>query len=546
MIKDAWRKWLQFPTQFFLVIIGVLLFFPGLGDVNLFDWDELMPAESTREMIASGNYRMVQIDYQPFYEKPPLFFWVQAASMKYFGINEFGARFPEAVVGVLTMLVLFSIGRKIFKSQFGVLWALLFACSILPQFYFRSGFMHPMYDLFTFISIYFLFKITTVNDFEPRKTQALKRWRDLLLSAVFMGLATLVKGPAGIVVVSVTATLYFIINRGKLRLGVLDVLIWWIVVAGVVFTWLGVELYHNGSQFVEGLAGFYEKLIGTKAEGHSGPWFYHIIVLLVGLFPASALAFQGFAKSNNDDAGQLNFKRWMIYLFIVNLFIFSVAETKIVHYSSLCYFPLTFLAAYYLNYLFEGKLSWNWKQILPVFIIGMVIAGGVTAGIIVMQQPELFISYIKDDFAVECLKADVQWTRNDIFFAAGYLVCIVVTLALAQTKHVRWAAYLLIMSSGLFVNNMLVRVVPRIERYSQGALIDFLKEKRHENCTVETANFRSYAHWFYINKPPHLPEDPTRKNYVVTKINKLPEVMAQQPNLKELYRKNGWVFLEKQ
>lgn len=546
MIEETFKRWLSFPTQFFLIVIGALLFFPELGSVNLFDWDELMPAESSREMLVTGNYEMVQIDYQPFYEKPPLFFWIQATSMKYFGVNELGARLPNAVIGILTMLVLFAVGRNVYKSQLGVLWALLFAASILPQFYFRSGFMHPLYDLLTFLSIFYLFKITAINDFEPRKVQNLKRWRNLFLSGIFMGMAALVKGPAGIVVVVVTATLYFVLNRGKLKIGVLDIAIWWVVSTAVVFGWLGFELYHNGTRFIEGLAGFYEKLIGTKAEGHSGPWFYHILVLLIGMFPASALVFSAFLKNNLDDSIQLNFKRWMVYLFIVNLCIFSIAETKIVHYSSLCYFPLTFLAAYYLNYLFDNKMQWTWKQTVPLLTIGLVIVIGITAGILIMQRPETFVNYIKDDFAVECLKADVQWTRNDIFFGAAYLVCIIITLSLAQTKHVRWGTYLLLISSTVFVNTMMIRVVPRVERYSQGALIDFLKEKRNENCVVQTEGFRSYAHWFYTQKPAVLPPDPARKIYVVTKVNKAAEVMGWYPNLKELYRKNGWVFFIKE
>ena len=49
-------------------------FFIGLGNVHLFDWDEINFAESAREMIESGDYLRVQINYLPFWEKPPFFF----------------------------------------------------------------------------------------------------------------------------------------------------------------------------------------------------------------------------------------------------------------------------------------------------------------------------------------------------------------------------------------------------------------------------------------------------------------------------------------
>ena len=94
-----------------VIVFGILFFIPFLGNVHLFDWDEINFAESAREMIESGNYLTVQINFQPFWEKPPLFIWLQVLSMKLFGINEFAARFPNAVCGIITLIILFNIGR---------------------------------------------------------------------------------------------------------------------------------------------------------------------------------------------------------------------------------------------------------------------------------------------------------------------------------------------------------------------------------------------------------------------------------------------------
>ena len=57
-----------------IIVISLLLFIPFLGDVHLFDWDEINFAEAAREMVITGNYSVVQINYQTFFEKPPLFF----------------------------------------------------------------------------------------------------------------------------------------------------------------------------------------------------------------------------------------------------------------------------------------------------------------------------------------------------------------------------------------------------------------------------------------------------------------------------------------
>ena len=97
----------------FLFVVGLLIFVPFLGAVHLFDWDEINFAEAAREMVLTGEYLRVHIDYQPFWEKPPLFLWMQALSMKVFGINEFAARFPNAFCGALTLPLLFILGRSV-------------------------------------------------------------------------------------------------------------------------------------------------------------------------------------------------------------------------------------------------------------------------------------------------------------------------------------------------------------------------------------------------------------------------------------------------
>src|ERR1700759_2620518 len=88
---------------FIIAVLASLLFFPFLGHVHLFDWDEINFAECAREMIVSKDYLRMQIDFHPFWEKPPLFIWMEVLSMKTFGINEFAARFPNALTGILTL-----------------------------------------------------------------------------------------------------------------------------------------------------------------------------------------------------------------------------------------------------------------------------------------------------------------------------------------------------------------------------------------------------------------------------------------------------------
>ncbi|MEI8103159.1 MAG: glycosyltransferase family 39 protein, partial [Chlorobium sp.] len=151
LIPESLKNRQLLLIQLGIVFFASLLFIPGLGMVHLFDWDELNFAESAREVLVSGNYFTVQINFEPFWEKPPLFIWMQALSMKLFGINEFAARLPNALCGITTLLVLFNAGRRVKDSRFGLLWMLLYLSSVLPFFYFRTGIIDPWFNLFIFL-----------------------------------------------------------------------------------------------------------------------------------------------------------------------------------------------------------------------------------------------------------------------------------------------------------------------------------------------------------------------------------------------------------
>ena len=187
----------KLKTKHILIILisGIIFYFPFLGGVYLFDWDEVNFAEIAREMILTKNYLQVQINFQPFFEKPPLFFWLQVLSMKLFGINEFAARFPNALAGLATLLVLYKAGSQLFSKRFGLIWALAYFGSILPQLYFHSGLIDPVFNLFIFIGIWFMIKYKW-----KRENATFKYMNDsseifLLLSGLFIGLAILTKGP---------------------------------------------------------------------------------------------------------------------------------------------------------------------------------------------------------------------------------------------------------------------------------------------------------------------------------------------------------------
>lgn len=136
-----------------IAAVAALSFIPWLGRLHLFDWDEINFAEGAREMLLTGNYRDVQIGFEAFAEKPPLFMGVQAFSMRIFGIGEFAARLPNAIVRIITLVGIYLLGRQLVDRRFGQWWALAYGGSLLPNLHFRSGIIDPLFNLLIFAGI---------------------------------------------------------------------------------------------------------------------------------------------------------------------------------------------------------------------------------------------------------------------------------------------------------------------------------------------------------------------------------------------------------
>ena len=87
--------------KWFWIILGLTSFiiFFQLGSIPLLDPDEPVYAETAKEMLAFGDFISPRIYGEFWYDKPPLYYWLTAASFKLFGVSEFAARLPAAFCG---------------------------------------------------------------------------------------------------------------------------------------------------------------------------------------------------------------------------------------------------------------------------------------------------------------------------------------------------------------------------------------------------------------------------------------------------------------
>ncbi len=551
----------------FIVLVAAFFYLPFLGNVHLFDWDEINFAECAREAIATKNYMRLQIDYAPFWEKPPLYIWLQILSMRLFGVNEYAARFPDAVCGIVSLLSVYHIGKSLRGVRLGLLWAMCLGCSILPFLYFKSGIIDPWFNLFIFLSIvYFI---------EAEKNVSL--WnKKLIIAGIFCGLAILTKGPVGYLLIALTwffsgirnqesgirnqisaknnqkKDSSFIIHHSSvdLILSSLKRFIFFSIIAVVTaLTWFGADILMNGTWFVKTFIEYNLRLAKTEDAGHGGFLGYHFVVILIGCFPMSVFGIGAFFKEKFPFSKLNNFERWMKTLFLVVIILFSLVQSKIVHYSSLCYLPLSFLSA---SVLYNEKLKTKNEKYFSFFVFSFsLIIGGLLAVVTILlpfvgQHTDILKPFFKKDiFAQANLEAHVNWSGWESL--CGIFLIIILWLFLkkgeAEKKNfLNRRTLILFIGTAIFVQSVLIFFVPNIEAYSQRAAIEFYESKSNENCTIETYGFKSYAHLFYAQKK-QISDDVKKYHprYIVGKIQNKQE-LDKRNDLEFLYSKNGFIF----
>jgi len=545
-------------TRNFILIacLGALLFLPFLGRVHLFDWDEINFAESAREMLLTHKYSFLQINFQPFYEKPPFFIWVQALSMSLFGVNEFAARLPNAIIGIITLLLVFSIGSKLINEKFGWIWVLCYIGSFLPHFYFKTGLIDPLFNLFTFAGIYQFVLLTNLENLK-----ASKNYTRAVLAGIFIGLAILTKGPVALLVTLFCVSFYWVTVRFKPVIPFKCLAVFLVCGFIVSCAWFGLNTIKNGPVFLYAFIERQVELFKNPDAGHGGPFYFHFIVLFFGCFPASVFMFSAFRNDTAETYPVLNMKKWMIILLFTILLIFSIVKTKIIHYSSLAYFPITFLGAYGIFKLWMSEIKPKRTLAIILIFICLVVSTVIAAIPFIGQHINIIAPYIQDNFGKAALNADVHWSGLESLVGIAYFLLFTIGVFLFFRKRLKiQGAALLLMAGAIFVQCALYVFAPKIEVYSQKAAIDFFIERQHEDCYVAVWGYKSYAQLFYTKKNP--PTDSTIVNdgdmvfkphipkpvYIVTKVDNTDAVngFTHNQGFRLIGNENGFVFLKKE
>ena len=190
-----------------LLLFCSFLYFMNLHQRDLWNPDEPRYAQVAREMVQGGDWILMHFNGAPYPDKPPLFFWLIAlSSFLWQGFTSFSARFPSALLGTLTVVLTYFIGRRLYSSRTGFLSGLILATSL------KFANLSARADIDTTLTFF-----TTAALFcFIHWYKSMKEGRQSVSIYGFyigMGLGTLTKGPVGLLIPLLVGLVYLVYEK---------------------------------------------------------------------------------------------------------------------------------------------------------------------------------------------------------------------------------------------------------------------------------------------------------------------------------------------
>lgn len=261
------------------LLLGLALFW-RLGDASFWDPDEAHYAEASRELIQTGDWLAPQYNGAPFFDKPIVFYWIQALPMAAGLDPELSARLGGAVSGVLLVAVTWWLGTTLAGAATGALAALLLAAN--PGLFGLAR--YAILDL-PFTTALFA-GVACVAVAALRARPALE-WGGYLL----VGVAAAIKGPLALVLCGIAFVLAAAVSAElRRRLLALRWVRGFLLAAGIGALWPAYMLWRFRQAFVDNylLKENFSLYTTTQYQNQPG-WGFYLGIIAVGMLPWTPL-----------------------------------------------------------------------------------------------------------------------------------------------------------------------------------------------------------------------------------------------------------------
>ena len=335
-MRDRWRE----PV----VLSGLaVLFFAGVWLVPLQEPDEGRYGDIAASMVRTGDWLTPRLNGLRYYEKPPLYFWLGAASVAVLGPTEAAVRLPSAVACLATVFLLMHWGRRGAGPAAGLLAAAMGGTLPLFALFAHMAMVDLVLTFLTTLALYSAWRGLMTPGDSPSRAWVRVFWCSCAL-------AMLAKGPVGVALPLVSVAGWIMATQSWDRLRALlrfDGLLLFALVAAPWFA--AMEALHPGYArdfFVA--QNFGRAVAGELFDRNAPPWFYLPILAFCFLpwilfLPGSIRRLKfGRAVRVDPDADH---RLFLVASILAPLAILSVAQSKIGYYLLPLAPPIALLSA---------------------------------------------------------------------------------------------------------------------------------------------------------------------------------------------------------
>jgi Dolichyl-phosphate-mannose-protein mannosyltransferase len=260
-------------------LLAAIVYLPGLGRPALWEPDEGRYAEIAREMVVSGDYVTPRDDYELYFEKPPLVYWAEAASIHIFGVNEFAVRLPAALFSIGQVVFTAAMAETMLGAATGFFAALVLALSPLFFGFARFATLDPALAFFLTGALGAFYFAARDDSFSRPSS---RRW--MLISAAMLALGTLAKGPVALLLGGAIPLAWIAVERRLRQIAQMPLIWCGIIYAAIVVPWfILIEARNPGFLNFFFIHEHLERYVSSNEHGW-GPWFF-IPIVIGGMWP---------------------------------------------------------------------------------------------------------------------------------------------------------------------------------------------------------------------------------------------------------------------
>ena len=360
------KETLAIPVWLPLLLMAGYLFF-GLGSYGLLDNNEGLYTEIAREMSRGSSLVIPHVNGLLYMEKPPLLYYLVAASLSLFGETESAARVIPTLASLACMAGVWWFAARIRRPEAGKLAVMILASSL--------GFM-LMSRVVMFDMLFTTFLTLALLGFHVAWREGNRRV--LRFAWACLALALLTKGFLALALFGLVLGSHFLLNERRQLWPALRFLMDWPGI--LLFLLIAVPWHVLASLEYPGFAWFYFinehvlRFLGKRIphDYYSGPVWYYLPRLLGFLFPWSFHLLLSFARAERGGDSRTTGFLWAAWL--TPLLFFSLSSAKANYYMVAALPALALLLALQLESLASAGrsrlLAWPAALLLLLAVAG--------------------------------------------------------------------------------------------------------------------------------------------------------------------------------